>query len=363
MYQKQNMYGQQQSGQTQHFHLQEQDAANLVLSELKRAAREYTTAALESSHSAIRQTFVSLTQKTLQDQAELFTALSQIQGYGEVKMASQQEVQQELQQQIHKAEQLQSLVHHAVQSSYSSAAGMYQQQQVQQTQQPYGMQSQPYVQSAPYPSGYASESTGYGTSNAAISGSTTGYGSPSAATSGSMTGYGTSNASISGSTAGYVSPSAVTSSNATTGYAGASYAEQGYGQIGSPSYGPSVSTGVRYAGSISQDDDDSLKSSVSGTDQQEYFSARSVQDYNSNKFSSGSTLEAYGLKSQQDQTYTSPGHASTARQSGGYSFGGTSHSTGTSMGGSDSSAAGSSGNKQPSSQYSGSPAQSSKYMM
>lgn len=104
--------------------LQEQDWGNLVLSELKRTAREYTTAALEASHPAIRQTFQSLAQRTMQDQAELYTVLSQLSGYGTVKAADQKEIQQELQKQYQKAEQLQAFVSHSSQSAYSGAGGL-----------------------------------------------------------------------------------------------------------------------------------------------------------------------------------------------------------------------------------------------
>lgn len=131
MYQQNQMINT-QAGQAQalHLHLNEQDVANLVLSELKRTAREYTTAALEATHPAIRQMFASLSQKTLQDQAELFDVLSQLGGYGSIKMATQLEVQQELSQQIQKAEQLQAIVQQAVHGSF--AGGAY--------QQPFGQQ-------------------------------------------------------------------------------------------------------------------------------------------------------------------------------------------------------------------------------
>ncbi|CAG7633468.1 hypothetical protein PAESOLCIP111_03468 [Paenibacillus solanacearum] len=336
MYQQQNFFGQQQAGQTQqHFHLQEQDAGNLVLSELKRAAREYTTAALESTHPAIRQTFASLTQKTLQDQAELFTVLEQMQGYGSVKMASQQEVQQELQQQIRKAEQLQSLVHQALQHSSISAAGMYQQQQQQQAQQAqYGMQHEAYAQAPSYSSGYGSGSAGYASQGVAASGSSAsgGYGSQGALSGGAH------------------------------GYSSASYAEQGYSQTGSPSYAPSASTAHGYAATSSQQDA-SLKSSVSGSDQQEYYSARSAQDYTGNQYSGGTTAESYGLKSQPEQTYSASGNAATSRHSSNYTFGAASHNASTTASGSTANASGSvsaSGTKQ---QYGTDSSRNGKYMM
>ncbi|TVY09375.1 spore coat protein [Paenibacillus cremeus] len=236
MYQS-SYYQPQQSGQSQqHYHLQEQDAGNLVLNELKRVAREYTTAALEATHPAIRQTFATVTQHTLQDQAELFNVLSQMQGYGQIKMATQQEVQQELQQQLRKAEQLQNLVQQAVQGANASSYAY----QAQQQQPSYG-QNASYQQPAHT---YQQPSQGYQTS--------------------------------------YVASAS------------------GYGQIGSPSYGPSTSITQAFGlndadnSTVSQEEG-TLKSSVSGTDNQDYFSAQQAQDYTSNQYSSSAAShETYG---------------------------------------------------------------------
>ena len=63
---------QQNSQQQQQVDLEDLDFANFVLSELKRSAREYTTAALEAANPSIRQTFQSLLQKTLDDQSLFF---------------------------------------------------------------------------------------------------------------------------------------------------------------------------------------------------------------------------------------------------------------------------------------------------
>ncbi|UQZ84319.1 Coat F domain protein [Paenibacillus konkukensis] len=155
------MYQQNYSSQPLHQHtpLQEQDWGNLVLAELKRAAREYTTAALEATHPAIRQTFQSLAQRTMQDQAELFTVLSQMHGYGSVKMAQQQEIQQDLQQQIQKVEQLQSLVQRSIQQA-NAGAGVYQ-QAAQTSYQAYPQyQQQPVYASYEQPSGFSGSQTG-----------------------------------------------------------------------------------------------------------------------------------------------------------------------------------------------------------
>ncbi|MCZ8514942.1 spore coat protein [Paenibacillus filicis] len=248
MYQQTN-YGSTQASGMQHTHLGEQDWGNLVLSELKRTAREYTTASLEASHPAIRQTFASLIQKTLQDQAELFSLLSQMNGYGNVQMAQPQEIQQDLQQQVRRAEQLQAFVQQAVQSGYAGAAA-YQQtaQQVQQQQQPAYQQQSVYPQQPSFPSaqvGYMSQGQS----------SSPGFQSPYASQSFSP---GTA-----GTTSGYASSSA-------------------YSQ--------------NQAGSTQQD----------AADAQD-FAARASQDYVSNKYSSGSQ------SSQESSYSSSLGTSGTAR--------------------------------------------------
>jgi spore coat protein CotF len=137
MYQQQQPMSNRMSMQQQHTHpqdhLQEQDLANLALSELKRTATEYSIAILEASTPAARQTFQTLLQKTLHDQSLLYSFISQSLGYGDVKEASQQDIQQELQKQHQKMEQLKSLV----QASVSASSGYQQMGSYQQQQQPY----------------------------------------------------------------------------------------------------------------------------------------------------------------------------------------------------------------------------------
>ncbi|TBL73070.1 spore coat protein [Paenibacillus thalictri] len=133
MYQQQNAMNRQQFGQQSQ--LQDQDHANFVLAELKRVAREYTTATLEASTPVVHQTFHSLLQKTLQDQSHIYGMISQASSYGEVKTASQQEVQQELQKQVQKTEQLQMLVQNGLQTANQQQGAnsqAYQQQGAQQ---------------------------------------------------------------------------------------------------------------------------------------------------------------------------------------------------------------------------------------
>ncbi|MEW9702743.1 spore coat protein [Paenibacillus sp. SI8] len=105
-------------------HLQDEDLANFVLSELKRTAREYTTAALEAANPQIRTTFQSLVQKTLQDQAIVFQEIQKLGGY-EIPPAAQQQIQQELQKQTQTAAKLQTFVQQNLSSANNSA--IYQQ--------------------------------------------------------------------------------------------------------------------------------------------------------------------------------------------------------------------------------------------
>ncbi len=100
-----------------HIHLPEKDMANMVLSELKRISGEYATAALEANDSNIRQVFKSLLFRTLQDQTELYAVLSENDAYrGGLSMASQQDVQNELQNQAQSVNALRWFVEKHLQS-------------------------------------------------------------------------------------------------------------------------------------------------------------------------------------------------------------------------------------------------------
>ncbi|UUZ91146.1 spore coat protein [Paenibacillus sp. P25] len=251
----------------QHTHLQEQDWGNLVLSELKRTAREYATASLEATHPAIRQSFVTLCQKTLNDQWELYNVLSQQNGYGQVHMATQQEVQQELQRHFQKAEQLHSFVQQAIQSSYASA-GAYQQAAY--------PQQRPAFQR---PSAYMHQSAHAG-AQAGLTGGYTAHGQGASST----------------------------SSGFQSAYGNQSFSP---GSAGSSSFG--YGTGSTYSqtqGTSAQD----------GSEVQDYFSAKSAQDYTSNKYTSG-TQETFSARSGQDQSYASTGSAA-GRPSGSHAYGG-----------------------------------------
>jgi hypothetical protein len=164
--------GSQQNQQANEQALQEQDWGKLLLGELKRVAREYTTAALEASHSSLCQTFQSLAQKTMQDQARLFSVLSQMNnGYSSIPMAHPQEIQQELQQRSQKAEQLQSLVQQCVQGEFTSGAGMYQQPMEQQTNLSYPSMGQAGAsQYGSYSNNSAGTSSGFTSGQSAFQG-------------------------------------------------------------------------------------------------------------------------------------------------------------------------------------------------
>lgn len=118
----QQTYGpiRQQSGEI--VHMKEQDWGNLVLSELKRAAREYTTAALEATHPAVRQTFAGLAQKTMSDQAELYDLLAQMNGYGSVRAAQAHEVDQELRHMQQKTEELRLMAQRLAEAGHAASA-------------------------------------------------------------------------------------------------------------------------------------------------------------------------------------------------------------------------------------------------
>lgn len=141
------MYQQNAQQQSQQVDLEDLDFANFVLSELKRSAREYTTAALEAANPGIRQTFETLLQKTLDDQALVFQEIQKLGGY-QIQQAEQQMIEQELQKQSQTAIQVQSLVQQYVTKTSSSSYTQQERSSVPSTQsqtgayQPYQEQSQ-----------------------------------------------------------------------------------------------------------------------------------------------------------------------------------------------------------------------------
>lgn len=274
--------------------VQEQDWGNLLLSELKRTAREYTTAALEATHPAIRQTFQSLAQKSMQEQAELFDVLSQLNGYGSIKMANPQEIQQELQQQVQKAEQLQNLVQQAIQGAHAQAAQAqaipYQQQQQQQypantalhatsypssqasVGQSFGQQGQGYAQPSYMPSGQTYSGSQVGSSFNQAYGSGT-HSSSAGSTMSSSFGYGSGSGSTTVGTSPNLARSATTqqsygsstaSNGAQEGYTAVTESRGGNSYNWNPSIGASSTRGGNsFDWNASDDSDTSAVSSAS----------------------------------------------------------------------------------------------------
>lgn len=105
------------------FRMEEQDQANVILSELKRTAREYTTAALEANHLQVREQFTTLLNQTLKHQAELYEAIRSLNAYGSVPTATAQEIQSESQKQTKSAAKLRALVHQFTSASSASVSG------------------------------------------------------------------------------------------------------------------------------------------------------------------------------------------------------------------------------------------------
>jgi len=105
------------------FRMEEQDQANVILSELKRTAREYTTAALEANHPQVREQFTTLLNQTLKHQAELYEAIRSLNAYGSVPTATAQEIQSESQKQTKSAAKLRALVHQYTSASSASVSG------------------------------------------------------------------------------------------------------------------------------------------------------------------------------------------------------------------------------------------------
>lgn len=72
--------------------LAEQDILNTILADLRRTAREYTTATTESSCQTVRQMFNQLTDGTLRLQGELYQLMKQNGSYESPFQAPRQEV-------------------------------------------------------------------------------------------------------------------------------------------------------------------------------------------------------------------------------------------------------------------------------
>lgn len=116
----QPMMSTQQQPMANRVQLSDSDLANVVLSELKRVAREYTTAALEASDPQIRQLFERALQQTLQDQEKLYKVMGALNLYGQPVKASRQDLQSELQSNAQTSQKLRSWMEQSLQSAGAS---------------------------------------------------------------------------------------------------------------------------------------------------------------------------------------------------------------------------------------------------
>ncbi|MFD2615009.1 spore coat protein [Paenibacillus gansuensis] len=87
----------QQSGQQAAF-MEDQDLLYTILADLKRTAREYTTAFMESSCPTVRRTFSDLLNSTLSQQTELYRFMENQNMYNASSPALQQEIGKQIQQ-------------------------------------------------------------------------------------------------------------------------------------------------------------------------------------------------------------------------------------------------------------------------
>lgn len=91
--------------------LPQDDILKIILADLRRTVREYTTATTEASCPMIRNTFADLTDSTLRLQGDLYKLLEQNQVYTAPEKATRQEVDKKLQE----AEKTHQKVHQFVQ--------------------------------------------------------------------------------------------------------------------------------------------------------------------------------------------------------------------------------------------------------
>jgi spore coat protein CotF len=98
--------------------LSDEDVVSVILSDLKRVTREYTTATTESVCPEIRQMFTQLQNNTLTMQGELFTAMQQNNMYN----ASSPALKQELDKQFKQYQQTQQKTTQFVQQTQTAQA-------------------------------------------------------------------------------------------------------------------------------------------------------------------------------------------------------------------------------------------------
>ncbi len=116
----------------------DEDLLTMILDDLKRTVREYTTAATESNCQTVRRVFNDLTMDTLRIQGDLYNQMSQMGFYQTPDKALRQAVDK----QIQSAQQIQQKCQHFVQQKLNGT-GDYR-------QAPNVPQHQPNVQSSYY---------------------------------------------------------------------------------------------------------------------------------------------------------------------------------------------------------------------
>lgn len=99
--------------------LTQNDLLKIILADLRRTVREYTTATTESSCAAVRQMFTDLTDDTLRLQGKLYNLMSQQQIYTAPSKASQQDVDKKLQEALQTDQKIHALLQQqAAQSNF-----------------------------------------------------------------------------------------------------------------------------------------------------------------------------------------------------------------------------------------------------
>lgn len=90
--------------------LTEQDLFQSLLTQLKQGIGEYATAATEASCPIVRQTMVRFLNETMTEQADCFQVMSRQGWYGQLPMATRQDVQKAIADHRQKATQMAGLI-------------------------------------------------------------------------------------------------------------------------------------------------------------------------------------------------------------------------------------------------------------
>lgn len=137
-YQQQQQQQPQRQQQQEASFMPEKDVLYTILCELKRTAREYTTAITESNCPAVRQMFTDLLHSTLSMQGKLYNLMKQQNMYSASSQALRQEMGKQLQQHSKSEQETQQFVNQRLQPQ-SGFVG-----------QPMGMPAYAYYQQPPY---------------------------------------------------------------------------------------------------------------------------------------------------------------------------------------------------------------------